>query len=65
MLTAKEFEIQEFFLANKEQILTKESVFQQIWGSAVMLIEENTLSVTNSRLKKELGTEQHSTISER
>ncbi|MDF2960655.1 MAG: DNA-binding response regulator [Paenibacillus sp.] len=31
-LTAKEYELLEFFLCNKEQILTREQIFDRIWG---------------------------------
>lgn len=31
-LTAKEFELLEFLLINKEQILTREQIFDRVWG---------------------------------
>ena len=31
-LTAKEYEVLEFFILNKEQILTKDQIFDRIWG---------------------------------
>lgn len=31
-LTAKEYELLEFFMCNKEQILTRDQIFDRIWG---------------------------------
>jgi two-component system response regulator CiaR len=31
-LTAKEYELLEFFLCNKEQILSRDQIFDRIWG---------------------------------
>ena len=57
-LTAKEYQLLELFMANQDQVLTKENILDRIWGIDGEFVEENTLSVTISRLKKKLGREQ-------
>ena len=57
-LTAKEYQLLELFMTNQDQVLTKESILERIWGIDGEFVEENTLSVTISRLKKKLGREQ-------
>ena len=57
-LTAKEYHLLELFMANQDQVLTKENILERIWGIDGEFVEENTLSVTISRLKKKLGREQ-------
>ena len=51
-LTAKEYHLLELFMANQDQVLTKENILERIWGIDGEFVEENTLSVTISRLKK-------------
>lgn len=60
-LTAKEYQLLNLFMTNQEQVLTKENILDRIWGIDGVFIEENTVSVTISRLKKKLGGE-HSHI---
>ena len=57
-LSAKEYQLLELFMANQGQVLTKENILDRIWGIDGEFVEENTLSVTISRLKKKLGSEQ-------
>lgn len=57
-LTAKEYQLLNLFMANQGQVLTKEIILEQVWGIDGVFIEENTVSVTISRLKKKLGGEQ-------
>ena len=57
-LTAKEYQLLKLFMANQNQVLTKENILDRIWGIDGEFVEENTLSVTISRLKKKLGREQ-------
>ena len=57
-LTAKEYQLLELFMTNQDQVLTKENILERIWGIDGEFVEENTLSVTISRLKKKLGCEQ-------
>ena len=54
-LTAKEYQLLELFMENQDQVLTKENILDRIWGIDGAFIEENTVSVTISRLKKKLG----------
>ena len=54
-LTAKEYQLLELFMENQGQVLTKETILDRIWGIDGTFIEENTVSVTISRLKKKLG----------
>lgn len=42
-LTIKEYELLEFLLLNKEQILTREQIFERIWG----LSSETTLGIVD------------------
>ena len=55
VLTAKEYQLLELFMENQDQVLTKENILDRIWGIDGAFIEENTVSVTISRLKKKLG----------
>ena len=57
-LTAKEYQLLELFMENQDQVLTKEKILDRVWGIDGAFIEENTVSVTISRLKKKLGGEQ-------
>lgn len=57
-LTAKEYQLLTLFMTNQDQVLTKENILDRIWGLDGAFIEENTLSVTISRLKKKLGKDQ-------
>lgn len=57
-LTAKEYQLLDLFMTNQGQVLTKENILDWVWGLDGAFIEENTVSVTISRLKKKLGREQ-------
>lgn len=57
-LTAKEYQLLELFMENQDQVLTKENILDRVWGIDGAFIEENTVSVTISRLRKKLGGEQ-------
>ena len=39
----------------QDKVLTKENILDRVWGIDGAFIEENTVSVTISRLKKKLG----------
>ncbi len=58
VLTAKEYQLLELFMENQDQVLTKENILDRVWGIDGAFIEENTVSVTISRLKKKLGERQ-------
>lgn len=42
-------------MENQDKVLTKENILDRVWGIDGAFIEENTVSVTISRLKKKLG----------
>lgn len=54
-LTMTEFRLLQYFLENKGQVLLKEQILQHIWDADGNFVEENTLSVNISRLRKKLG----------
>ena len=54
-LTMTEFRLLQYFLENKDQVLLKEQILQHIWDADGNFVEENTLSVNVSRLRKKLG----------
>ena len=53
-LGAKEYQLMEIFLRNPAQILTKENLFERIWGLESDA-EYNTLEVYMSFLRKKMG----------
>ncbi len=53
-LTAKEYQLLEYLMMNQEQVLTKESILEQIWGLDGQFVVDNTLSVTINRLRKKI-----------
>lgn len=55
-LSMTEFRLLQYFLENRNQVLLKEQILQRIWDSDGNYVEENTLSVNVSRLRKKLGT---------
>lgn len=54
-LTMTEFRLLQYFLENKNQVLLKEQILRHIWDADGNYVEENTLSVNVSRLRKKLG----------
>lgn len=61
-LTMTEFRLLQYFLENKNQVLLKEQILQHIWDADGNFVEENTLSVNISRLRKKLGGDRIRTI---
>ena len=61
-LTMTEFRLLQYFLENKDQVLLKEQILQHIWDADGNFVEENTLSVNISRLRKKLGENRIRTI---
>lgn len=53
-LSMKEFRLLQYFLENKNQALLKEQILGHIWDADGNYVEENTLSVNISRLRKKL-----------
>ncbi len=54
-LSMTEFRLLKYFLENKNRALLKEQILQHIWDEGGNFVEENTLSVNISRLRKKLG----------
>lgn len=54
-LSMTEFRLLQYFLENKNQILLKEQILQRIWDEEGNFVEENTLSVNISRLRRKIG----------
>lgn len=54
-LSMTEFRLLQYFLENKNQALLKEQILQRVWDAGGNYVEENTLSVNISRLRKKLG----------
>jgi len=61
-LTITELRLLQYFLENKNQVLLKEQILQHIWDVDGNFVEENTLSVNVSRLRKKLGESRIRTI---
>ena len=61
-LTMTEFRLLQYFLENKDRVLLKEQILQHIWDADGNFVEENTLSVNVSRLRKKLGENRIRTI---
>ncbi|MCM1252484.1 MAG: response regulator transcription factor [Clostridium sp.] len=55
VLSITEFRLLQYFLENKNKVLLKEQILQHIWDADGNFVEENTLSVNISRLRKKLG----------
>ena len=53
-LSMTEFRLLRYFLENRNQALLKEQILQHIWDTDGNFVEENTLSVNVSRLRKKL-----------
>lgn len=54
-LSVTEFRLLQYFLENRNHVLLKEQILQHIWDGDGNYVEENTLSVNISRLRKKLG----------
>lgn len=61
-LSLTEFRLLQFFMENKNRVLLKEQILQHIWDQGGNFVEENTLSVNISRLRKKIGNESIKTI---
>lgn len=53
-LTPKEYGLLELLARNKGKVLTKQILLERIWDEKGAFVEENTLNVTISRLKKKI-----------
>ena len=57
-----EFRLLRYLMEHKNQVLLKEQILQRIWDSDGNYVEENTLSVNISRLRKKLGRDRIRTV---
>lgn len=53
-LTPKEYQLLELFVKNRKRVITKQMMLEQIWDERGDFVEENTVNVTISRLKKKI-----------
>lgn len=61
-LSMTEFRLLQYFMEHKNQALLKEQILGYIWDEGGNYVEENTLSVNVSRLRRKLGKERIRTI---
>lgn len=54
-LSLTEFRLLQYFMENKNQVLLKERILERIWDDDGNFVEENTLSVNISRLRRKIG----------
>lgn len=57
-----EFRLLRYLMEHKNQVLLKEQILQRIWDADGNYVEENTLSVNISRLRKKLGRDHIRTV---
>ena len=50
-----EFRLLQYFMENKNRVLLKEQILERIWDDDGNFVEENTLPVNISRLRKKIG----------
>lgn len=53
-LTAKEYQLLAILIRNKGQVVTKELILDQVWDQSGAFVEEHTINVTMSRLRKKI-----------
>lgn len=53
-LTVKEYQLLEYLMRNRGQVLTKENILEQIWGLDGQFVVDNVVSVTINRLRKKI-----------
>ena len=61
-LSMTEFRLLQYFMEHKGQALLKEQILRYVWDIEGNFVEENTLSVNVSRLRKKLGRDYIRTI---
>lgn len=61
-LSMTEFRLLQYLMEHKNQALLKEQILQRIWDGDGNYVEENTLSVNISRLRRKLGRDRIRTI---
>lgn len=53
-LTPKEYILLELLVQNRKRVVTKQMMLEQIWDAQGSYVEENTVNVTLSRLRKKI-----------
>lgn len=61
-LSMTEFRLLQYFMEHKNQALLKEQILRHVWDDGGNFVEENTLSVNVSRLRKKLSGDHIRTI---
>ena len=54
-LTVKEFQLLTILIKNKGQVVTKELILDKVWDQSGAFVEEHTINVTLSRLRRRLS----------
>ncbi|UTC61577.1 response regulator transcription factor [Treponema sp. OMZ 787] len=62
ILTKKEYQIMSLFLNNSSTVLTRSLILEHIWDKDEAFVEDNTLTVTMSRLKNKIGSSKIETV---
>lgn len=62
VLTKKEYQIMNLFLNNSSTVLTRDLILEHIWDKDEVFVEDNTLTVTMSRLKNKIGSSRIETV---
>lgn len=57
-LSKKEIQLLHYFLEHPKQIISKEQILEAVWGIDGQFVDDNTVPVTISRLKKRLSAEE-------
>lgn len=55
-LSKIEYELLAYFLRNKNRLLSKEQLWETIWGTKKRYVDDNAISMAISRLRQKLGT---------
>ncbi len=61
-LSKTEFLLLRFFLENPGQIISKDTILDQVWGHEGLFVDQSTVTVNISRLKSKLGTNSISNV---
>ncbi len=56
-LTPKEYRLLELLIRNRKKVITKQMMLEQLWDAEGSFVEENTVNVTLSRLRKKIETD--------
>ena len=53
-LTLKEYSLLELLAKNRKKVITRQMMLEKLWDSSGSFVEENTVNVTLSRLRKKI-----------